>query len=222
MKNQKAISLLATIVLTLLIHVGYGQILGWTFSAPDSKGNEEVAVARLKDANLKSTQLSRGSALANTNSFTRSFVSKLTLVDGSENTKERAFSKGAYYEFKVQPNKGYTAKLSALNAKLRPGAGGPYYYRWTYSLNGKKIIEIGDKDVEISFDYGKPDGIVQPSLDLSAVADLQKIGSKKGVVFRLYIWGGTNPQTATFTIGRSEANDNKTMVLSLDGEVSPE
>ena len=143
------------------------------------------------------------------------------MVGTQDNTKEKAFSKGAFYEFKVRPNKGYTVSLSVLNAKLRPGAGGPYYYRWTYSLDGKKFKELGDKDISIQYDYGKPDGLRQPALQLSGVSDLQEIEDKKGVVFRLYVWGGTNPNTATFTIGRSEAGNGEDYVLSLDGEVKP-
>ncbi len=219
MKKRNELSLLLAIVLTFAVNVSNAQILGWNFSNPDTKGNEESVSAKIKDPNLKNAELIRGGALINPNSFTRSFVSKLSLVGTSDNTKEKAFSKGAYYQFTIQPNKGYAVSLSALNAKLRPGAGGPYHYRWAYSLDGKKFKELGDKDVSISYDYGKPNGLLQPTLALSDVPDLQKVGDKKGVVFRLYIWGGTNPNTATFSIGRSEAGDSKDYVLSLDGEV---
>ncbi|NGM62141.1 hypothetical protein G5B30_09465 [Sphingobacterium sp. SGG-5] len=217
MKNK--IKLFGIAILLFVVNIGHTQILGWNFSDPDTKGNEESAAAKLRDPNLKPSELIRGNALINPNTFTRSFVSRLSLVGTSDNTKEKAFSKGAYYEFRVQPNKGYTVALSSLKAKLRPGAGGPYYYRWAYSLDGKKFNELGDKDVSIKYDYGKPDGLWQPVLQLSGVRALQEIGQKKGVVFRLYIWGGTNPETATFTIGRSEGGNPQDYVLSLDGEV---
>ncbi len=219
MKKKRELSFLAVVVLTFIVNVSYAQILGWNFSSPDTKGNEEAVSAKFKDPNLKSSELTRGEALLNTNTYNRSFISKLSLVGTSDNTKEKAFSKGAYYQFKLQPNKGYTVSLSALNAKLRPGAGGPYYYRWTYSLDGKKFKELGEKDNSISFNYGKPEGLIQPMINLSDVSDLQKVDDKKGVVFRLYIWGGTNPETATFSIGRSEVGDAKTPALSLEGEV---
>lgn len=217
---EKKMKFLVIVILTFVINASYAQILGWNFSAPDTKGNEESVEAKLKDANLRSSGLTRGDALVPGSPFTRSFISKLSLVGTSDNTKEKAFSKGAYYEFKVRPNKGFTVSLSGLTAKLRPGAGGPYYYRWTYSLDGKKFTELGDKDISIKYDYGKPDGLLQPELQLSNVSDLQKIGDKKGVVFRLYIWGSTNPNTATFTIGRSEAGNSEDYVLSLEGKVA--
>ncbi len=188
-----------SIILTLILNAGYAQILAWNFSDPDIKGNVEAVSAKFKDANLKNSELTRGEALINLPKvLNRSFVSKLSLVGTPDNNKEKAFSKGAYYQFKVQPNKGYAVALSALNTKLRPGAGGPYFYRWTYSLNGKDFKELGDKDVSISFIQTKPDGLEQPALNLSDVSDLQKVGDKKGVVFRLYIWGGNNPNTAPF------------------------
>ena len=195
------------------------QLVAWSFSAPDTKGDETAVAATFKDAGIKAAVLTRGSGLLNTNKYTRSFMSKLSLAGTASNNRDAASVSKQFYECSVLPVKGTVVSLSALHVKLRPGAGGTFFYRWTYSLNGKEFKELGSGDQLIKLDYKKPDGVLQPELDLSGISELQQVNGKKGVVFRLHVWGGSNPETATFSIGRSDAGNSKSYVLWIDGAV---
>ncbi len=211
---------MCVLVLLLFIQNSSAQILAWSFSSPDAQGTEESIEANFRDPKLKPSKLVRGPAMLNTNSLSRAFMSKLKLAGSLSNTKEKAFSEGAYFQFKITPEQGHMAFVSSISAKLRPGAGGrPYYYRWAYSLDGKRFKELGNQDGKISYDYSKRDGEEIPVLNLSKVSDFQKIKNNKEVTVRLYVWGAVNPETSTFAIGRSEPNNNSSFGLTVNGEV---
>ena len=193
------------------------QIISWNFSVPSTKGDEESVLAKVKDSNLKESALYRGSGLLGTSKLPRTFMGKVPFT-GLENTKEKAFSAHVYYEFSLSPKKKFHINLTTLKCKLRPGAGGPFQYRWAYSLDGgKRFNEIGNSDVRIKYNPAQPDGEYQVPIDLSAISDLQNITGK--VVFRMYIWGAKNPKTSTFAIGKSAAGNEMDYVLAVDGEV---
>lgn len=196
------------------------QILAWSFSDRDTQGGEGVIMANLKDPGLKPSFLIRGPAMLNTHTFSRTFMSKLDLIESPNNTKQKAFEEGAYIQFKVIPGHGHKVSVSFIAAKIRPGAGGrPYYYRWTYSLDGQTFIELGEEDGQIRYDNNKRDGEEIPIVKLANILDLQNISQRNGAVFRLYVWGALNPENSTFAIGRSEQNKSDSYVLKVFGEV---
>lgn len=211
---------ITVLIALFFISNAYSQILAWNFSLPETKGNEQYIVASVKDSRLKKSELVRGSGLNITNTLPRTFISKVPLIGKGNNTKEKAFEQNVYYEFRLQPKKGFKVNLESLEAKFRPGAGGPFFYRWTYSLDGKQFIEIGNRDQCIQYENSKSEGEIQPKLILSGINDLQNITSKKGVFFRVYIWGATNPNTSTFSIGKSDAGKKDSYVLTINGKVA--
>lgn len=193
------------------------QIIGWNFSVPATKGDEEDVIAKVKDSNLKESVLYRGKGLLSTSKLPRTFMGKIPFV-GAENTKEKAFASDVYYEFNISPKKRFAVDLTKLKCKMRPGAGGPFQYRWTYSLDGgKRFTEIGTGDVRIKYESDKPDGEYQEPIDLSSIKELQNI--TKSVIFRVYIWGAKNSKTSTFAIGKSGGGNDMDYVLAVEGAV---
>jgi len=196
-------------LLVLSFNAAKSQILAWNFDA-DVKGNERTSLSTYNDPNLEVSILSRGPGI-NAEKATLSFASAFPV----NLTKEEAIKAGAYYQFTVRPREGYQAALETLNVILRAQPNAPKQYRWMYSTDGIKFINLGKGDVKIKTTVNN--GIAQPTLDLSLYEDLKNITSDQTIVFRLYAWGGTEGSKQNgFRIGKSNPSAH---ALSVSGKV---
>ena len=128
-------------------------------------------------------------------------------------TKADAIKDDAYYTFDFKVKEGSSISLSALNVRLRRNTTGAIAYRWFYNKNDDAFTEIGTNDV--AFLYKTNNGINEPSIDLSRIADLQNLKSTDVVSFRLYAWGATD-SNGGFAIGIYSGEN----CLSLSGDIA--
>lgn len=192
-------------------------LLGWSMNTPDTQGNETELGAKIVDTNIQPSILIRGDGL-NPDNFTRSFFSRFKYIGSSVNTKEYALNNNSYFQFTVNAKENVIAALDTLKFKLRSGSNGPYFYRWFYSVNnGFTFKELGTADGNINYAAALPDGIVQQPLVLTGENKLKYVPYGIPVIFRLYVWGATNQNTSTISIGRSDAGTTPSVVLSLIG-----
>ncbi len=190
-------------------------ILSWQFGSPQASGSEVSLNSTFTDPNLNISSLSRGSGLTNTASLQRSFNSTAPVP---ANSKENAVSGNQYLQFVVQAKVGYNVSLSTLDVKLRRNSAGATKYKWMYSTDGSSFNEIGDYD--IAFTDNNTDGVVQSTIHLVGLKDLQQVPASQKVYFRLYFWGASSA-SGGFAIGRYGSGVT-TSSLSIGGQVNAE
>jgi len=179
-------------------------LLGWQFATSNNGGSSagnELSYAASTAIGIENTSIARGSGLKEYD-LLRGFSSIPELLTPD---KQSAIDGNSFLTFKIKPKANYTLALSNLYAKMRRSSNGgaKVSFRWMYSLDGANFIPLGTADDEFVNNY--TEGIDQPSIDLSTVADLQQVGSHQEVTFRLYVWGFTvGVGTGTFAIGRSK------------------
>lgn len=208
-------------------------LLGWTTN--QITGSTTSLSSTTTDNSVESGILGRGADVnvVASGSFAGYFQTAIKLYDasntpgsGTDNSKEKAMSMGAYLEFIVQPKSGKKISLTKLQYKLRPGSnsitpGGsqPIYYRWAYSKDDwETYCELGEHDESLTYTStgAEPNsnGIYLPNIALHEEDKLKDLVSGENVIFRLYVWGARNASNATLGIGKGNANEN---VLSLYG-----
>jgi hypothetical protein len=202
--------------LFLLFNIsGFGQLLAWQFATPvELTGQEESVKAATVHPALEVTELSRGANAKPGGGNARGFSGTFPLNE----TKADAKKSGAYYEFVVKIKTGNNVSLTRLNAILRRQENSAYIYRWMFSLDGRKFTELGTEDVTIT-DLTN-NGIKQPAIDLTSVAELQNLNAKTEITFRLYAWGTTAIAKAKRGFGFGKSDKKGSNVLWLDGTVT--
>lgn len=174
---------------------GFAQkILGWDFST--TTGLEKTAPALVNNKNLMPSVLIKGDGIQKSGKVLRTFGGNFK----KGHSKNQALASNDFFEFNVQGKEGYKVSLAALRVKLRRNENGPSYSCWMYSLNGEDFKQIPNSEVEISSTSST--GVVQPSIKLSNISELQNIPSPTMVSFRLYAWGAQG-ENASLTIGKS-------------------
>ena len=188
-------------------------VLSWQFNSPQASGTEVTINSTFTDPNLNISVLSRGGGLTNTSGLQRTFNST---APTPANSKESAVLNNQYVQFDVQSKTGFNVSLSTLDVKLRRNSTGATKYKWMYSVDGTNFTEIGEYD--IAFTDNNTDGVVQSTIHLSGLKDLQKVPSSQKVYFRLYFWGASS-SSGGFAIGRYDSGIT-TNSLSIGGYVS--
>lgn len=183
--------------------------LAWNFSGITGVVSGTTPASFVADE-LQTSVLSRGTGLtpASLNNAYYSFFP-------FSGTKNSALANNDYYTFTVKVKSNYSISLTKLNAKLRRNSTGPVSYRWMYSLDGVNFKEAGDKDVV--FLDNTDTGVIQESVDLSGIAELQQVNSSKIITFRLYAWGAGSA-TGGLAFGRYTGAD----CLSVNANIQKE
>lgn len=190
-------------------------LLAWQFSSVAAVVNGGLD-ANINHSNLNISTLSRGDGLTPL-SLLRGYYSSVSAygsLGSAANSKETAIANKDYYTFSVKPKTDAILSLATLNAKLRKNGTGPAMVSWFYSLDGINFKEI-TKSANIL--AGAADGDIQPTVDLSAITELQNIDDTKTVTFRVYGWGATT-SSGGFGIGRYGSGDT-TPSLSIGGNI---
>ncbi|WP_461485642.1 sialidase family protein, partial [Pedobacter sp.] len=187
-------------------------LLSWEFSS--LSGETANVSSTTTSANVYTSLLERGPGLS-PYSLTRGYYSKLTSygpAGSAINSKEAALANHDYITFTVKPKTDVVMSLAALEAKIRKNSNGPLAASWYYSVNGASFKEI-TKSASVL--VGNSAGDVQPTVDLSTIAELQNLDDTKTVTFRLYGWGALT-DLGGFGIGVNAAGDTSP-VLELKG-----
>ncbi|RWU10134.1 hypothetical protein [Pedobacter chitinilyticus] len=198
------------LLLTALLFVGtlaQAQILAWQFALPEpTKGVEPSITATTTHEFLETSLLTRGKGVLPKQGNSRGFSGNFG-VDENFNDAQKSES---YFQFEIKPKKGHQVSLSSLKATLRRQEQSAHLYRWTYSLDGKNFIKIGE-DVDITSTNNN--GVAQAPIDLSTIRDLQNVN--KPIILRLYAWGGLTNQgkAIAFGFGKSDAKGSNALVL---------
>lgn len=180
----------------------------WQFTFPaESKGRETAFPATYAKDGLGEALLLRGHNAAPGSGSVRGFTGDFP-IDGNLSHAKKS---GSYYEFALNIGKGRQVELDAIDVTLRRQQESPYIYRWAYSLDGKKFVDIGDKDIEITSVENL--GVKQPTLDLTSIADLRAVKGK--VFFRIYTWGGISVAGSqrSFGFGKSDAKGSEMIIF---------
>lgn len=217
---KKKISLAATcckslfnkkiLLLAALLFVGtlaQAQILAWQFALPEpTKGVEPSIAATTTHEFLETSLLTRGKGVLPKQGNSRGFSGNF----GVDENFDDAQKSESYFQFEVKAKKGHQVSLSSLKATLRRQEQSAHIYRWTYSLDGKNFIKIGE-DVDITSTNNN--GVAQAPIDLSTIKELQNIN--KPIILRLYAWGGLTNQgkAIAFGLGKSDAKGSNALVL---------
>ncbi|TZF81113.1 hypothetical protein FW774_19460 [Pedobacter sp. BS3] len=183
-------------------------LLSWNLFG--AKGNELTASSTSTNTNLEISVLSRGPGIvaqAAGSSYASTFP-----INADRAAAEAA---GSYYQFTVKVKSSAVVSLSALDVILRIQTSAPRTYIWEYSLdNGDTFKDVG---VPYTWTTGFSDnnGIQQPTIDLSTIADLQNISADTSLIFRLYAWGGTSATSNSgFRIGKSLTAAQSSLTVS--------
>lgn len=186
------------------------QLVAWNFSG--ATGNEATQASNVGHGNMEISTLSRGSGVA---------ASAANSAFSSVWPEISTQTANCYYEFTVKAKTGYVASLSSIDVKLRIQNNGPKTYIWKYSLDGgENFTDIGIPYTWTNAaDLNNNDGVQQPQVDLSSIAELQNLPSSQPVVFRIYAWNSGNA-TSVFRIGRSLSTSEHALVIG--GSVASE
>jgi hypothetical protein len=192
------------------INIATCQILAWETNG--LAGNEAAVGATTKDANLELSSLTRGAGVTASsllNTFSSNQFNGTSAIPG---TKAVAIQDGEYLQFTVKAKAGFLVSLSALNVNFRRTSTGPANFEWQYSLDAFATNGI---PVGIPFTYTgvETNGVVQATVNLSAITAMQNAGSGSTISIRLYAWGATG-SAGSFSIGRLAGND-----LAITGSV---
>ncbi len=172
-------------------------ILAWNLLG--AIGNEATSNSTITNANLEVSTLSRGPGIA-AQTAGGSYASTFPI----NADKAVAMTAGSYYQFSIKPKGNAKISLSALDVILRIQTNAPKTYIWMYSMDGGISFKDIGEPYTWTTGFSENNGIQQPQLDLSTVADLQLLTSDVPVIFRLYAWGGTSISSNNgFRIGKS-------------------
>lgn len=201
---------LSVLAIFLAINSSLGQVstlVSWEFSRlADIKETDLAVSSTTTDLGVEQSTLTRGPGLA-FSALARAFGSNNPSWNSTTNnptSRSGAFNNGDYFQVNFQPKAGNTVNLTALDFKLRRSSAGANTYRWAFSVNGSTFTEIESADR--SFTTSDTNGEVQPSINLSTIAQLQNLTSADVVVFRIYAWGTTS-LGGSFALGRYSATD---------------
>ncbi|NGM61339.1 hypothetical protein G5B30_05335 [Sphingobacterium sp. SGG-5] len=205
------------ILFSIVAQLTYGQLVTWNLGGPAPTTGRESAVspAFVKEG-LKVSDLTKGPLVRSKQGNARGFSGHLAK---NVRTFDEAVKSDAYFEFTVAVEKGYTASLSLLKARLRVQEFSAKNFQWTYSIKGDDFKKLHEEPIYMS-DLNNS-GTNQPNLDLKKVSDLQNIKSNSKVTFRLYVWGNDNAQDKgkiSVGFGKSNAKSNSP-ILKLEGSV---
>jgi|GEM_PF-497832 len=188
-------------------------LLAWQFSAVSGVVAGSLN-ATTNNSYLNTSVLSRGTGLTAL-SLARGYYSTVSAygaAGSSANSKATAIANNDYYTFTVKPKIDVVVSLATLNVKLRKNGNGPTMASWYYSLDGTNFKEITQSTNLL---VGDTEGDLQPTVDLSSIAELQNLDDTKTVIFRVYGWGALT-NAGGFGIGRYGAGDT-TPSLSVGG-----
>lgn len=207
-------NVLKTVLVVLAVafaHTSFAQhLVNWDFS--NTTGQENTANATLNHENLETSVLTKGKGVLKTGKVLRTFGGVFT----PGQSKEQSLAGQSYLEFSVKAKSGYKVSLQTLKVKLRRNEGGPTSYGWMYSLDGKDFKDIPGA-AEIVFEKAVPQGIVQPTIKLSGITELQNVPASTNITFRLYAWGGKT-EGGSLSIGKS-AQEPGAIALFVAGKV---
>ena len=172
-------------------------VVAWTFSGLSGITAGSLKADVVSDL-IPAPYLSRGAGLTPV-SLNNAYYSYFSSYVSGMNTKADAIRNGDYYTFTIQSESTKMISLSKLNVKLRRNSNGPISYRWMYSVDQVNFHELGSSD--IVFLINNDEGVIQTTVDLSSVPDLQKVKSDTPIQFRLYAWGSTS-STGGLAFGR--------------------
>ncbi len=189
-------SLIILLALTAFSNSYAQQIIGFDFA--ESTGQEATVDAKINDANLQKSVLTKGKGVKKTGKVLRTFGGVFT----DKAAKQQALAGNEYLEFKMQAKEGFQVSLTSLKAKIRRNEGGPNSYVWMYSLDGADFKEI--EGTEATLTAAAPAGIVQPTVKLATIKELQAVPAAKTITFRIYAWGASS-DLGSFAFGKSGA-----------------
>jgi len=190
-------------------------LLAWQFSSLSGVTSGSLN-ANVNNNYLYTSTLSRGSGLTPL-TLTRGYYSTPSsygAAGSTANSKATAIANNDYYTFKVKPKTGVVASLSTLDARLKNNSNGPNMISWYYSLDGVNFTEITRSTNVFT---GNIEGDIQPTVDLSAIPELQNLDDTKAVIFRVYGWGALT-NSGGFGLGRYGAGDT-TPSLAVGGSI---
>jgi len=199
-------------ILWLVGSVAQAQILAWQFALPEpTKGVEPSINSTTTHEFLETSLLTRGRGVVPKQGNSRGFSGNF----GVDENFEEAQKSESYFQFEVKPKKGYQVSLSSLKAILRRQEQSAHIYQWTYSLDGKSFIKIGES---VDVTSSNNNGVAQTPIDFSKIRELQNVN--KTITLRIYAWGGLTNQgkAIAFGFGKSDAKGNNAIVL--DGTVN--
>lgn len=199
-------------ILWLFGNIAQAQILAWQFALPaPTKGVEPSINSTTTHEFLETSLLTRGKGVLPKQGNSRGFSGNF----GVDENLDEAQKSESYFQFEVKPKKGYQASLSSLKATLRRQEQSAYIYQWTYSLDGKNFIKIGESADVISIHNN---GAAQAPIDLSKIKELQNVN--KTITLRLYAWGGLTNQGKAIAFGFGKSDAKGSNALMLEGTVS--
>lgn len=220
MKKNNSLFAVLTIMLSVFCQQTFSQnILEWNFNTPTaSTGREATFTATLNKIGLETSILTRGSGAPSGGGCGSGFVGALTVSAD----KAAAIANNAYYEFKIQPKDGYYLTPTAIKANIRIQTYAAKTYQWMYSLDGGNTFnEIGSPVTPDVSEVDVNNGVMQPTIDLSGIAELKNLSAYTRVTFRLYAWGGTTPAAGSesyinFGFGKSTSSIPS---IAIEGDV---
>lgn len=187
------------------------QLLAWNLLG--KAGNEATVNSTTNHPNIAVSTLKRGTGITAVTAG-GSFASTFPI----NADKDEAISAASYYEFTLTPKTNTTLSLTTLDVILRIQTNAPPTYIWRYSKDGgANFNDIGSARTWTT-NFSENNGIQEPTLALSAIADLQNFSTP--IIFRLYAWGGTSATSNNgFRIGKSLTNIQN--ALAIGGTVKP-
>lgn len=196
------------LLLFLIPSAAWSQVLSWNLVG--AKGNETSIAVTGVDLHLNNSSLTRGSGVAST-----SLANGFSSTGWDASTLAAAETGNKYYQFTVNGLDGWITSLSTLDCSLRISGTGPKFYQWEYSLDGFATAghAIGST---VNFTNTNSNGVAQPQILLSGIADLQNIPSGTTVTIRLYAYGASQ-STGTFAVGKPASGNS----LAIGGTVNP-
>ncbi|WP_199118683.1 T9SS type A sorting domain-containing protein [Pedobacter sp. ASV28] len=200
------------LALTLIIAIQTkAQVLAWNLF--DKLGNETTVNSTTNHPNIAVATLKRGAGITAATAG-QSFAGTFPI----NADKDAVIAAASYYEFTLTPKASTTLSLTTLDVVLRIQTNAPPTYIWRYSKDGGNTFnDIGSARTWTT-NFSQNNGIQEPTLDLSGVADLQNFSTP--IIFRLYAWGGTSTTSNNgFRIGKSLTNTSN--ALAIGGVVKP-
>lgn len=198
--------LLGGIMMLLTVFNSYAQdvidIVSWRFSSPATTAGvdqENTWLSTVTDLRVEPSELIKGPGIID-GSVVRSFGGTSDSWHADDNPITTRNERD-YFEFKIKGKEGYLS-LSSIDFKVRRATQAANTYRWAYKLNDEGFKDIGLEDAVVQGAAGG-DGVEQPTVILSNIADLKNLTPSDEVIIRLYIWGTTvNTASGVFALGR--------------------
>lgn len=215
---MKRIYLTLVVLAVLMADTLKAQVIaGWNLKVYTT-GNNSIPGslnATSQDPNIETPVLSRGNGLTS-NDVNFAYFSGVTSTSTNGNSATDAINNGDFYLATLKAVNG-TMNVTKINYQLYRSANGPNTFRWAYSIDGGAFVNVGPSDVT----YAGTDnlGLVQTSIDLSAITALQNVPFTSTVRFRLLGWGAATG-TRRFGLGRNASASDNTLILSFEGSLS--